>query len=405
MPSNRPRIDGIRAELPNLLCPIALIIDDGVPIAEDRPAQGGAANRWSILDGFADLCHEHGVRGKFSVLPYLAGPGMVDTATDPGFRRQLDAYVATVTARLLPRFDITPEIISHGPVIDLATGRPFAGGADRPELLNEARWSQTQDEDTLERYIGRALLALRNVGLVANGVTSPWDFGLRVEGAYARAVGRALHRVNGLGESWYFLSTPTDDRIEPRLMRFDREARSYVVSVPASGRMVDMTVATEAGPGIAGQIDAYITADGQGGALPRLIANRSHLILCGHWQCLATGIPVYREVFTRLAASHPGRYRWMECSAIARYHAVTRTFQPILRPDGSWTIESPLPCPDFTIAIGCPAAARRVLIDGRDLRNDRTTAGGLAVGSWRQDGTTIHACFDLVPGASLVVES
>ena len=40
----------------------------------------------------------------------------------------------------------------------------------QPALFNEAEWSQTQDEDTLERYIGRALTALKNVGVVANGL-------------------------------------------------------------------------------------------------------------------------------------------------------------------------------------------------------------------------------------------
>ena len=64
-PAPTGRAENFRAELPNLLCPLSLIIDDGTPVMDDRlpaaematrRAQGMGTDRWAVLDDFATLC-------------------------------------------------------------------------------------------------------------------------------------------------------------------------------------------------------------------------------------------------------------------------------------------------------------------------------------------------------------
>jgi len=575
-------MEGFRAELPNLLCPLSLIIDDGTPITESRltveevaklRAEGKSLGSWTALDDFVSLCNEFGVKGKFTMLSYQGRHGLVDTVTDPQQKKRLDTFFEYLKTHLMPNFDITPEIISHGMVINIDTGQPLArrytpeeltklavvnlhgkwrfslgkswpgldvpgqmskepagedtgvtghwekvdfddaawnelvvpglwndqgfsgkngygwfrkrfrvpaeagtnklylavmgiehpssiyingeligpekqrrldcievtsrlkrdadnfivlrisdfdkrGGVTgciqlidfeiQPALYNESDWSQTQDEDTLEKYIGRALLALKNVGIVANGVTSPWSFGGANQGNYARAVGRALKRVNGIKGGWYFLSMSGG---EPRLMCFDWCNGDYVVSVPADGRMVDMNIWATVGRDVARQADVYITADGQGGVLPAQIANHSYGILCGHgWS--QEGVKVYREVFSRLRKFHNDKVQWMTCSAIARYYAVAKTFRLQAKnlfdgagEFGAWNIQTAVPCPDFTISFKATAAVRRLVVNGTELKKDE--AGGLLrldKGSWRQQGDMVYVCFDIEKDAVLKVE-
>ena len=147
-------------ELPNLLCPISLIIDDSAPIYADRlspeevarrKAAGEGVDWWTFCDHFLSLCERNGVCGKFTVLPYHAEYGMVDRLRSPARKRQLREFCSVAQERIVPRFDITPEIISHNVVIDPATDQPL--GVEE----QEHEWSQTQSEETLTAYIARAL--------------------------------------------------------------------------------------------------------------------------------------------------------------------------------------------------------------------------------------------------------
>ncbi|MEK6793576.1 MAG: hypothetical protein AABZ39_02275 [Spirochaetota bacterium] len=399
-------------ELPNLVYPISLIIDDGMPIVTPRRCadivNGNCAEKndvdpWDIMDGLLSLTAEFGVKGKLSLVPYRKELGMIDMLTDPVIKEHLSDFTAVIREKVMPHYDITPEIISHGPVIDIVTDLPIArqytekDGVDstvRPELLNEARWSQTQDEDTLEKYIGRALTALKNVGVIANGVTSPWDFGIANEAAYSRAVGNALRRVNDISGGWYFLHTPTNDDLSPRLQSFEWSSGSYVVSIMASGHMVDMTVAERVGPDPDRQADVYLSADGAAGAMADLIHGKSPVILCGHWQCLEKGLAVYREVFRRLALHHGAKVQWMTCSSIARYFAAAKTFRVARSNGGDILLESAIECPDFTIRMPMDRAVRQLMIHGVVLERD-DNSGYLANGKWRQTDGVLYICFDL----------
>ena len=63
------------------------------------------------------------------------------------------------------------------------------------------------DLEAIADYIALGLEILRDVGLPASGVTSPWTAGDRNELDYARAIGDAQWRVHQRAVTWYFLHT------------------------------------------------------------------------------------------------------------------------------------------------------------------------------------------------------
>ncbi|MBM4084284.1 MAG: hypothetical protein FJ272_05800, partial [Planctomycetes bacterium] len=366
-----PRLSQFTVELPNLQCPISLIIDDPTPIfadrlsAEDlarRKAEGKGVDMRTFFDDLVGLFQEYGVKGKFTVNSYVSSVGMIDRLSDPNRKRQLDEFVSVVKTKLMPNFDITPEIISHGVVLNVETDQPL--GVQDPENV----WSQTQDEDTLERYIGRGLTALKNVGLECNGVTSPSDFGQRNEANYVRAISRALKRVNGVKLAWYFLQSDSADYIEPRLMLFDRRNGEVVVNIMPTSRISDIGLSKRFERDIAKTVDEHITADGKGGVIPQMVASRSYLVFYKHWGLLydggqETGVKVLREVLDRVRRFYAADVRWMTCSDIARYYAVAKTYRLTQRSGKdsvSLTLESPYACPGFTVGFCANREVKRV---------------------------------------------
>jgi len=121
-----------------------LIVDD-VPIAAAywmrlqqlacgyTPTETGWGYRWrelassafmriSDLREFADFADENNIRGKFTVLPCPAGLGRIDQR----IRGLSDAHLAEllniVRTQIAPRFDITPEVLTHTMAIQPETG-------------------------------------------------------------------------------------------------------------------------------------------------------------------------------------------------------------------------------------------------------------------------------------------
>jgi len=400
-------------ELPNLLCPLSLIIDDSAPIYADRlspdvAAQQRAAGRevdwWTFFGHLLDLFDRHGVCGKFTVLPYHPEHGMTDRLKSRLRRRQLREFVAVVRGRMLPRFDITPEILSHDAVIDPDTDRPL--GIEEPEHI----WSQTQSEDVLTRYIARALEALASIGLPANGVTSPCDFGIRNEANYVRAIHRAMKATGGPALAWYFLHCERFDYHEPRLMWMDAEAGEAVVSVAGASGVGDMGLTARFGQDIGAIADEHIAADGQGGVLPRMIADGSYIVMYNHWWSLMdhgreTGLRVLAKVLPRLKRHYGARVQWMTCSDIARYYATARACQfCVARSEEGATVrlQSPFECPGLTFSFSTRRPVAAVNADGIRLRQT-TRPGRLDGGCWRQAGGTVWVCVDVARRTELEV--
>ncbi len=392
-------------ELPHLLCPVSLIIDDSAPIYADRlspevvaqrQAAGQEVDWWTFMDHLLALFDRYGVCGKLTVLPYNAENGFVDKLKSSVRRRQLREFVRVVQERMLPRFDITPEIISHDAVINPDTDEPL--GVEEREHV----WSQTQSEETLTKYIARALQALAKIGLPATGVTSPCDFGIRNEGNYARAIHGAMAATGGPGLTWYFLHCERYDYHEPRLMWLDAEAGEAVVSVAGASGISDMGLTARFGTDVAAIVDEHITADGEGGVLPRMIADRSYVVMYNHWWSLMdqgreTGLKVLAGVLPRLRKHYAAQVQWMTCSDIARYYATARACQicAAASDEGAAVrLQSPFACPGFTFSF-CTSRPVKTIAVG-DARLKRTSRPGrLDSGCWRQEVGTVWVCLDV----------
>jgi hypothetical protein len=318
--------------------PISLLLDDSCPLVhvyryhrvdvDHREPSTTDGRRLldtipnSFLDRFCDVVGEHGISGKFSIVPEPAGLGSVDrgiTGFDPALTT---AWNTTVQRRLPDRWDFSPEGLTHNLAVNLATGKSIEQG--------ESAWSQSQNRETLTPYLARGLSRLKNAGFDASGVTSPWVFGIQVEPEYAAAIAAAQQEVYGRNLSWYFLHGRTDQPgIRPVISHQDPAPgprQRTVVSIPATiddawWRTID---SPEAGPEFANQVaDRLLTADGRLGAIRAALDRDSWPILVTHWQSLfsnglETGLLALDELGRRVTQCLGAEVRWTTCLEMAR---------------------------------------------------------------------------------------
>jgi hypothetical protein len=148
--------------------PISLIVDDPCPglhmyyfhaarrdpralTGDGRPLLETVPN--AMLEAFCDLADEWDLRGKFSTVPSPGAAGSINSRLEGVPLAQMQAWLDVARRRVVPRFDITPEMITHDWAIDLATMRPLGE--------NEHDWSQHQTVETLLPYIAFALGELK----------------------------------------------------------------------------------------------------------------------------------------------------------------------------------------------------------------------------------------------------
>ena len=323
--------------------PIALIVDDPMPcinplyyfhkqvrkvndppFAERIPV--------SMLEGFIDCATRHGARGNFTVVPIPAGLGSIADGL-PGFDdAELHRWIELVRTRLMPAFDIHPEILTHTLALDL----------DSRTLLDESEhdWMGHQDEDTLTEYFTEAMAVLKQVGLPNNGITQPCGFAGDRD-VYARAILRAEQRVNGRSRSHYFLDIlPDDDRPLPYSRLSRPESDEHIVSVPSPFTDA-FWPANDGKTDHAAMADYYLSDDGQSGRMIDRLQGSCPLILHTHWQSLygngtLAGLKGLDLLLARIDRHLAGRVRWMKISEIAEI-VMARPALPggeTTRPDG-----------------------------------------------------------------------
>jgi len=78
----------------------------------------------SFVRKFGQWCREHGVKGKYTIVPYPACVGWMDRCLPGWSQKELDDSLKLVREFMLPDWDIHPEMISHTWVINIKTGRP-----------------------------------------------------------------------------------------------------------------------------------------------------------------------------------------------------------------------------------------------------------------------------------------
>ncbi len=313
--------------------PMSLIIDDGAPLINvywwhaaeaqktDKPAQKSGEPvvkdvAPDFIEDYARVISRHGIRGKFSVLPYPAGLGKLTEGWPGCDMRALKAWVRTVRAMVMPLMDITPEVLTHARTVNL---KDFS-------LLdeNERDWASHQTAATLTPYIATALRLLNDAELPATGVTSPWDFGREVEPEYQRAVLDAMKEVNKRGRTWYFLhANPNGTEFLSEVVI--REGDDWLVSIVSQGSdYLWQTMDTgETSPEYVRTIaDQLLTEDGRQGRLAELFEAGIPIVFHTHWQSMysngrRTGLRVLDEVGRRVGAAWGSRIRWVKCSELA----------------------------------------------------------------------------------------
>ena len=196
-PGERPaRAEGVTVINPRARVTVGLIIDDSTCLVNlnrfampqfDEASEHAAAvykrdwREWPaeipdrFVRKFGEWCAEHGVKGKYSVVPYPACVGRLDRMLPGWTQRELNDSLELVRSLLAPNWDIHPEMVTHTRVIDTNTGHPYPDHSLK--YMENWEWTTGRSVDEIANYMAYALHILKNVELPCEGLTTPGGFG------------------------------------------------------------------------------------------------------------------------------------------------------------------------------------------------------------------------------------
>jgi hypothetical protein len=356
---------------------------------------------------FGNWCGEHGVKGKYSIVPFPACVGRLDRVLPGWTAKELTASVDLVRKEMTPSWDIHPEMITHTRVIDLKTGHPYADPTER--FMENWRWTDGKSVDELTQYLAYALKILKNIDLPCEGVTTPGGFGNRVLPQLAQATFASVRDVYKAEIPHYFrhLYDRGDESVAPRVeyaRDLDTDDPKCVVSI--IGCTGDWTGGWDNSDELFP--DRFITPDLKSGRLVEVIERDEPAILVCHWTGIhyngeERGFKVFQEVVKRLESRFE-LTRWMKLSEIARYWAA-KELTTIEKTEQGVRLKAPFASPDFTLRIDSIPAGAPSLKSPEKLTSLREvkSAKDLATGTWRREGADIITCFDLPKGNSELI--
>ncbi|MCA9196142.1 MAG: hypothetical protein KDA87_01345 [Planctomycetales bacterium] len=299
---------------------------------------------------FGEWCQMHGVKGKYSIVPYPACVGWLDRGLPGWSKAALDASLKLVRDLMVPNWDIHPEMITHTRVIDLKTGRPMPTASD---ATMENSFPQTDiSVDELTAYMAFALKILNNCDLPCEGITTPGGFGNRVKQKLPQAVFEAVRDIYGTDLPHYFKYIAEGD--EPTTPKLE-----YIDSKGQSDRLT-MNVLAGTGDWFGGwegvqlsEPDRYANADATSGRMVELIQRNQPAVMLCHWPGIycngtKTGFQAFQRIVLSLAERYHDSTIWMKLSEIGRYEAAKQLTQ-IVRQDNELMLNAPYDCPGFTI--------------------------------------------------------
>lgn len=421
-PNSRPETVSILN--PRDRVPVSLIIDDstclvnlahfGIPqfaeVFPDRYQQPWKTLPREIPDTFvrefAEWCHDQGVKGKYSIVPFPACVGWVDRRLPGWSYQELQDSLQLVRGQIVPDWDIHPEMISHTFVIDTQTGRPYTERS--ASFMENWAWTDGKSVDQLADYMRYALEILKNVGLFCEGITTPGGFGNRVLAELAQATLQSCRDVFRVEIPHYFRHVFTgDESVVPRVeyaADLDGDDPKCVVSI--IGCTDDWFGGWDGlEPGSA---DKFITKDLQAGRLLEVIEKGEPAIMVCHWPGIyfngeKTGLKILQAIVQRLNDKYD-HLIWMKLSEISRYWAA-RELTSINEDNGRLIFKAPFAAPFFTIRVRADNAQRPVLVH-KGERIPLTQIGKarqLSSGDWLRSGNNATLCFDLPRGYSEIL--
>lgn len=418
-----PPPSGVKVLNPRTRVPLSFIIDDSTCLVNlahfaipqfaevypDRYRQDWRKLPREIPDSFVrkfmEWCREHGVKGKYSIVPYPACVGWVDREMPGWTRKELEESLTLVREFVAPNWDIHPEMVSHTWGMDTKTGRPYP---DRTEK-NMENWgfSVGKSVDFLADYVAYALRLLKNAGLPCEGVTTPGGFGSRVMPAFSKATLLACREVYGTDVAHYFRNLYTDHRSVAPLVQWVEglgtdDPRCVVSVVGCTGDWTGGWDGLEEPTP-----DKFIAEDLEGGRLPEVIARGEPAILVCHWPGIyhngdEAGFKAFQTVVGRLERRYTNLL-WMKNGEIARYWAA-RECTEIRKEAGGVSFRAPFSCPIFTVEVETTAAGEPRLIAGGTPAALRQVDDSLRLeaGTWTRSAGGVVICFDLPKGTSRI---
>jgi len=309
--------------------PVSLIIDDGSPVDPLFYELPGYETPFLVPAEFtkrvADTFDRLDIRGKFTLIPMPSCLGRIDQSLKRVPQDHLQEFLKLVRERIYPRFDITPEFLTHLSAYDLKTG-------NYQRHLYEDTWiSQAQPEEIVE-YFTLAFQILKNVGIESTGITSPWVSGIDVEKKYAKAIGDAQWNLFRRKLTWYFLHAASDnEKPFPCSIEYkDPERGQVVVSVPSNAGDIfwsmDLANRDERVKMINNGIDRLVSPDGRTGRIKQLMDSGYPVVIVTHWQSLYTqgtglGLEGFTSLAERIQKVFGSSLEWVTCSELASRYA------------------------------------------------------------------------------------
>ncbi|HEV7278923.1 MAG TPA: hypothetical protein VGN57_01820 [Pirellulaceae bacterium] len=418
------RSEGVEVLSPRDRVPLSFIIDDSTCLVNmghfctpqfqacypDRAEYQKDWRSWpreipdAFVREFGEWCAEHGVKGKYSVVPNPACVGWLDRDLPGWSRNGLQESLKLVRELMLPNWDIHPEMITHTRVIDLKTGRPFEEIS--PATMENSYPRQPKSADELAEYLAYALRILKNCDLPCEGVTTPGGFGNLIKSELSLAVQQAVRDVYATEIPHYFKYViDGDESTEPKL--------EHVSGVGTDDLRLTVNVPAGTGDWFGGwqgdtpsQPDLYANEDATSGRMVELIERGQPALMLCHWPGIYSngtkeGLHSFQRVVLSLHRRFADRTVWMKLSEMARYWAA-KELTSIVRGSEGIAIDAPFACPGFTIRIAGPRTASPRLTAGDAVLElkEASEPRSLDTGRWirAEEGTVV--CFDLPKGKS-----
>lgn len=406
--------------------PVSFIIDDstalvnmahfGIPqfheVFPDQYPQDWRKLPREIPDAFVrefgEWCRNHGIKGKYSMVPYPACTGWLNRFIPGWSKKELQESLKLVREFMMPDWDIHPEMISHTRVIDIKSGQPYPDAV--PEYMENWEWSQDKSADELGSYLAYALNILKEAGLPCEGITTPGGFGSRNMDNLARGTLEAVRDVFQAEIPHFFRDVVTDPgvSVEPQLFHVSGlDTGDPRCSVHIIGCTDDWFGGWD---GITpGNADQFITEDLRQGRLVEVIDRQEPAILVCHWPGIyfngeKTGFNIFKQVIGRLNQRYKNLI-WMKNSEIARYWAAKK-LTAITTGDLAIDFKAPFATERFTVNIGKKIRSISLLRDEREQVLEKVPDSlQLRPGTYCPDSMGTLVSFNLEKGKSTLAFS
>jgi hypothetical protein len=414
--------EGVEVLNPRGRVPLSFVIDDSTCLvnmgyycmpqfAEAWPNSESYKKPWktwpreipdAFVREFGEWCAEHGVKGKYSVVPFPCCVGWLDRELPGWSRKELLDSLKLVRELMVPSWDIHPEMITHTRVIDIRTGRPFAEISSA--TMENSYPQEHKSVDELASYLAYALRILKNCDLPCEGITTPGGFGNRVKSELSLAVHEAVRDVYGSEIPHYFkYVSGGKESAEPKL--------EHVRNVDGDDPKITVNVPAGTGDWFGGwdgdkepQGHRYANSDATDGRMVELIERGEPAIMLCHWPGMYThGTKVGFQHFQNVVLALEKRFRdqtlWMKLNEIARYWAA-KELTRIERRENRVTLKAPFASPRFTLRIPGHSPKAPMLTCGEKTSplKEIKKLPDLESGTWLREENGVAVCFDLPKG-------